>query len=242
MIRIAICDDSFAFLQQTQFLIEHWDAPAAQSIVTELFEDGDALLCAHGKNPFDIILLDIVMPLLSGIDAAREIREKDKAVKIVFLTTSTEFAIDSYSVKASNYLLKPLIPKTLFHCLDELICDIQSVAKSIVVKGSDFIHRIALSDIEHIEAQLKHVVFFLNGNRQLHSPEPFYTYENALALDDGFFKCHRSYIVNIHHIDSYSHSEIVMRSGRHIPISRSCQKSFEAAYFHAVFGKAGDNV
>ena len=242
MIRIAVCDDSLAFLRQTKFLIDHWDAPAARNIVTELFEDGDALLSAHAKNPFDIILLDIMMPLLNGMDAAREIREKDKTVRIVFLTTSTEFAIESYSVKASNYLLKPVTPEILFDCLDELICDIQSVAKSIVIKGLNSIHRITLSDIEHIEAQLKHVVFHLKGNRQIESPEPFYTYENMLTLDDGFYKCHRSYIVNIHHIDDYSHSEIVMRSGRRIPISRSCQKSFEASYFHAVFGKVGDDI
>ena len=241
MIRIAICDDSHAFLQQTKFMIDHWDSPAARQIVTESFEDGDALLLAHGKNPFDIILLDVVMPLLSGIEAARELREKDKTVKIVFLTSSPEFAVDSYSVKASNYILKPVDPAHLFACLDELITEIQSVTKCIVVKGVDATHRITLADIEHIEAQLKHVILFLKGGRTVESLEPFYTYEKNLALDDGFFKCHRSYIVNIHHIDNYTHSEILLRSGHRVPISRSCQKTFETAYFQVIFGKAGDN-
>ena len=242
MIRIAICDDSPAFLQQTKFMISHWDAPAARNITTELFEDGDSLLSAHAASPFDIILLDIVMPLLNGIETARELREKDKTVKIVFLTSSAEYAVDSYTVKASNYLLKPVNPDSLFACLDELISQLHGTAKSIVVKGIDATHRISLSDIEHVEAQLKHVVFFLKGNRIVESVEPFYTYENTLVLDDGFFKCHRSYIVNIHHIDNHSHSEIYMRSGRQIPISRSCQKSFEASYFRVIFGKVGDDL
>ena len=242
MIRIAICDDSSAFLQQTKFMITHWDAPAARSIALELFEDGDSLLSAHAQAPFDIILLDIVMPLLNGIEAARELREKDKTVKIVFLTSSTEYAVESYTVKASNYLLKPVNPDSLFAWLDELISQMHGAAKSIVVKGIEATHRILLSDIEHMEAQLKHVVFFLKGNRTVESVEPFYTYENTLALDDGFFKCHRSYIVNIHHIGSYSHAEIFMQSGRHIPLSRSCQKSFEASYFRVIFGKAGDDL
>ena len=242
MIRIAICDDSSAFLHQAKFLIEHWDAPAARSIVTELFEDSDALLSAHSQKPFDIILLDIVMPLLNGIDAAKELREKDKTVKIIFLTTTTEFAIDSYAVKASNYLLKPVNPDTLFACLDELICDLQSIGKSIVVKGTDATHRIVLSDIEYVEAQLKHTVFFLKEKQKIESAEPFYTYENILVLDDGFFKSHRSYIVNIHHIDKFSHTQIVMRSGFCIPISRSCQKNFEDSYFRVIFGKVGDNI
>ena len=242
MIRIAICDDSSAFLQQAKFMIHHWDAPAARNITAELFEDGDALLSAHAVHPFDIILLDIVMPLRNGIETARELRKKDKTVKIVFLTSSTEYAVDSYTVKASNYLLKPVNPDSLFSCLEELICDIQSITKSIIVKGTDATHRIVLSDIEHVEAQLKHVVFYLKDNRTVESPEPFYTYENTLMLDDGFFKCHRSYIVNIHHIDNYSHSKIVMRSGRLIPISRSCQKSFEISYFRVIFGKVDGDI
>lgn len=242
MIRIAVCDDSPAFLCQTKSMIDQWDAPAARSIVTDLFEDGDALLSAHNKHPFDIIFLDVVMPLLNGIDTARELREKDKTVKLVFLTSSREFAVDSYTVKASNYLIKSENPDRLYACLDELISEVQSITKGVIIKGIDATHRIALSDIEHVEAQLKHVVFFLKGNRRIESAEPLYRYEHTLLLDDGFFKCHRSYIINIHHIDNYSHCEIVTRSGHHIPISRSCHKSFEDSYFRVVFGKVGDDI
>lgn len=242
MIRIALCDDSPAFLQQAKLMIDQWDAPAARNIAVELFDDGDALLAAHAKKPFDIILLDVVMPLLNGIDAARELREKDKTVKIVFLTASSEFAVESYTVKASNYLLKPINPSRLFACLDELISEIQSITKCILVRSTDATHRIPISEIEYVEAQMKHVVFFLTGGRTLESSEPFYSYEQGLLLEDGLFKCHRSYMVNIHHIDNYSHSKIVMRSGHHIPIARSCQKNFEASYFRVIFGKAGDEI
>ena len=242
MIRIAICDDSYAFLQQTKFMIQHWESPVAKEIVTESFEDGDALLAAHTKNPFDIILLDIVMPLLNGIDAAKELREKDRNAKIVFLTSSPEYAVESYNVKASNYLLKPVNPESLFSCLDELISDIQSIAKSIPVKSTDATYRVALSDIEHVEAQLKHVMFYLKSNRTIESPEPLYSYEDMLTLDDGFYKCHRSYIVNIHQISNYTHDEIIMRSGRRIPISRNNRKLFDAIYFRVVFGKVDDDL
>ena len=242
MIRVAICDDSSASLLQTKFMIEHWDSPIAQNISIELFEDGDTLLLSHAKAPFDIILLDIVMPLLNGIETARELREKDTTVKIVFLTCSSEFAVESYSVKASNYLLKPVNPDNLFACLEDLADELQSIPKYMIIKGMNCTNRIILQDVEHIEAQGKHVVLFLSGNRTIESPDPFYTFENSLALDDGFYKCHRSYIVNIRHIDNYTHSEIVMRSGRRIPIARSCQKSFESAYFRVVFGKVGGDI
>ncbi len=241
MIRIGICDDSSAFLHQTKFMIDHWDN-RPQDIITELFEDGDALILAHSQNPFDIILLDIVMPMLNGIDAAKELREKDKNVKIVFLTSSAEFALDSYTVKASNYLLKPLEPTQFFTCLDELIFDIKSVSKCIIVKGLDAVYRIPLSNIEHVESQSKHIIFYTSDNKTIESTDPLYTYENILLFEDGFFKCHRSYIINIHRVDSFSPSEVIMQSGCRIPISRSHQKSFEDIYFHTIFEKAGDNL
>ena len=241
MIRIGICDDSSAFLHQTKFMIDHWDN-RPQDIITELFEDGDALILAHSQKPFDIILLDVVMPLLNGIEAANELREKDKNVKIVFLTSSPEFAVASYTVKASNYLLKPVEPAKLFACLNELIIEIKSVSKCLTIKGLDAAHRIPLSNIEYVESQSKHIIFYTSDNKTIESTDPLYAYENTLLLKDGFFKCHRSYIVNIHHIDSFSPSEVVMHSGCRIPISRSHQKNFEDIYFRVVFEKAGDSL
>lgn len=240
MIRIAICDDCSDFLQQTEQIISRWDTSVV--VATELFEDGDALISAHVRNPFDIILLDVVMPLLNGIETAKELRERDKNVKIVFLTSAAEFAVESYTVKASNYLLKPVNPEKLFACLDELVCACHHVSRSITVKGIHASYRVTLSDIEYVESQGKHIVFSNTSGDTIESLEPLYTFEKTLTLDDGFFKCHRSYIVNIHHINRFSSTEIIMRSGCRIPISRSCQKEFEATYFRVVFGKVGDDV
>ncbi|MBQ3527081.1 MAG: response regulator transcription factor [Clostridia bacterium] len=241
MIRIGICDDSRAFLQQTKFIIDHWKDPL-QPITCELFENGDELITAHSKMPFDILLLDVVMPLLNGIETARELRQYDKNVKIVFLTSSAEYAVDSYTVKASNYLMKPFEPSSLFNCLNELISEIRSVSRCLTVKGLDATHRIPLHSIEYVESQGKHIVFYTTDNRIVESIEPLYAYEKTLSIEDGFFKCHRSYIVNIHHISSYSHSEIVMHSGYRIPISRSHRKTFDDIYFDVVFEKAGDDI
>lgn len=237
--RIAICDDSPEFLSQAKELLTKWhhqpDLP-----VTETFEDGDALIQAHIAAPFDIILLDVVMPLLNGIEAAREIRQNDKSVKIVFLTSSPEFAVDSYSVKASNYLLKPLTAEKLYGCLDELAEELRQNARSITVKGPNAFHRVEIARIEYIEAQNKRVLFSLSDGKTISSTEPLYTYEGKLLLADGFFKCSRSYIVNLNQIDTYTPKEVQMRSGCRIPISRSCHREFEAAYFSVLFGKAGD--
>lgn len=227
------------FLQKAEECIENWPSKPANLAVCS-FADADELISAHGRSPFDIILMDVVMPLLNGIEAARELRQQDKSVKIVFLTSSLEFAVDSYTVKASNYLLKPLDAEKLYLCLDELDEEIRQSAKRILIKERQATHRVALQEIEFIESDNKHIHFSLADGSTLTTTEPLYFYENKLLLSDGFFKCSRSYIVNIHRINSFTAKEIRMQSGCRIPISRSFQKEFETAYFHVLFGKAGE--
>ena len=240
MIRIAICDNEQEFLTQLDSTLTQWSTPPAR-ISTECFDNGDALISAHRNSHFDIILLDVVMPIFGGIETAQEIRKFDKNVKIVFLTSSPEFAVDSYSVKASNYLLKPVSTHKLFICIDELYEEIKDEDKHILIRQSGTYHNVPINNIEFLEAQNKAVKFSLADGGQIISSEKLYICEEKLLTESNFFKCHRSYIVNLHHISSYSSKEIVMRSGTRIPISRNVQKEFETTYFSVIFGEAGGN-
>lgn len=239
MLKIAICDDTPAFLNETLEVTRQWpNRPDAMSLFP--FSDADALIEAHKTEHFDIILLDVVMPMLSGIEAASEMRRDDRSVKIVFLSVSPEFAVDSYTVKADNYLLKPVESQRLYACLDEIMLELSESAKSITVKSASAVHRIKLQDVEFLEAQGKQVLFRLSGGQSVYGTEPLYTYEKNMLLEDGFFKCHRSYLVNIHRIKTYTSKEITMYSNYRLPISRGCQKEFEEVYFATLFGKAGE--
>lgn len=239
MLRLAICDDDPQSLALISEMLEHWPSlPTEHTIFC--ISNGDDLLRAHEASPFDVILLDIVMPLLNGIEAAREIRSRDKLCKIVFLTSSPEYALESYSVKANNYLLKPVDRQALFLCLDELLGELHHHTRTMVVRGINATHRVELACIEYVEAQNKHTLLTLSDGRKLLSTAPLYTFEETLALTDGFFKCHRSYIVNIHQIDTYTSNEITMRSGLRIPISRTYRNEFEHAFFSVIFQEAGE--
>ena len=239
MLRIAICDDMLETREHIASLVEQWPGKM-DGMQVECFGDGDLLITAHSKNPFDIILLDVVMPLINGIDTAQELRQEDKTVKIVFLTASPEYAVDSYRVKASNYLLKPIDSERLYRCLEELKQEILEDGKAISLRSGNTIHRVQLRHIEHVEAQGKQVLVVLLEGQYIRATEPFYAFEEKLGLEEGFFKCHRSYIVNLYKIRSYSQSEITMKSGCRIPISRSGQKEFERVYFERLFGKVGE--
>lgn len=238
--RVAICDDDRTALNHVAGLLDSW-AKNCPCFVVECFTEGDSLIRAQkSSRPFDIILLDIIMPGFNGIEVAREIRSFDKDSKIVFLTSSAEFAIDSYSVKASNYLLKPVAPEALFSCLEELAEEISRKASlnTIQVKGPRTVHRLNTSSIEFLEAHGKHVSVALSNGEVLDSIEPLYNFEAKLSLEYGFYKCHRSYIVNLNHVSTYTADEVVMRSGVRIPISRNCRSEFKSIYFSVIFGEA----
>ena len=240
MFRIAVCDDDTAFIQRLETMLESWPDRPAHTVVIA-FENGDGLVQSHNSDPFDVILLDMVMPLQSGMETAREIRLRDKQVKIVFLTASPEFAVESYSVKANGYLLKPVSEQTLFACLDELVQESALASPSITVRGMHSVQRILVENIEYVEAQNKHILFSLRDGTHILTTDPLYLHEKMLTLRDGFFKCHRSYIVNLNEIDCYSARELTTRSGYRIPVARSVHKEFEDAYFSVIFGKAGES-
>ncbi len=239
MMRIAVCDDSSDALHQIESLILKRKSDFEFKLY--LFEDGDSLIQHHLSNPFDVIFLDVVMPLLSGIEAAREIRLKDKSVQIVFLTSSIEYAYESYSVKAFNYLLKPVDENRFYECLDELVSLINESSKSIVIVSSGRTQRIFIHDAEMIEAQNKQVLITMKDGTKHFANVPLYQIEKHFLSSHQFFKCHRSYIVNLALIDSYSSKEVLMHSGAEIPLSRGLYKEFENAYFAALFGNEGDD-
>lgn len=237
--RIALCDDQPSQLEYLHSMILAWKS--RETSIT-CFDNGDDLLRAHTAAPFDIIFLDILMPLLSGMETARELRQTDRTVKLVFLTSSADFAVEAFTVKASNYLLKPVKPEKLYTCLEELDQELRASARKISIKGSHALHQIPVADIEYIESQNKRILFVLSGGETILSGEPLYAYEEKLTLEDGFFKCSRSFIVNIHRIDTFTAKEIRTRSGARIPISRSCHREFEKAYFSVLFGTAEEEL
>ena len=235
MIRIAVCDDSPEFLQQAVNMVERWSEESGVPAEIYRFDNGDALLAKNAVTHMDIIFLDIIMPLQSGIDTAKDLRQSDKAVKIIFLTSSPEFALDSYEVKAQDYLLKPVTYEKVKETLTECSHTFEEEPKNIVLKTAFGYQKLYFHDMEYAEAQNKRVVFYLRTGKTVESAESLHSLEDRLCLNDGFFKCYRSYLVYLPNVDHFSMTEIITKSGRSIPIARGYGKAFKEAYFAFVF-------
>lgn len=235
MIRIAVCDDNSEFLERTVNMIEKWSEQSRIPSEILRFDNGDALIEKNAVVRIDIIFLDIIMPFLNGMDTAKELRQVNNAVKIIFLTSSPEFALESYSVKAKDYLLKPITYEKIKEILDECSHDIETEPKNIVIKTASGYQKLFYHDIEYAEAQRKKVIFYLRSGKTVEAVEPFYSFVDRLTDCDGFFKCHRSYLVYLPNIDYFNMTEIITKSGRKIPIARGYGKTFQEVYFSIIF-------
>lgn len=235
MIRIAVCDDSPLAIRTTVQMISRWSEQRGMPVDICSFENGDSLISKCAASPADVIFLDIIMPLLNGIDAARELRLCNSSSRIVFLTSSPEFALESYEVKAQNYILKPVTYEKLAEVLDGCARDLNEEPDNIVLRTNFGYQKIYLYDIEYAEAQNKQVIFYLRDGKSIEALEQLRVFESRLTVDSGFFKCHRSYLLCMANVDRFSSLEIITRSGRSIPIARGYAKAFKEAYFTYMF-------
>lgn len=235
MLRVAVCDDKEEALKNTVSMIEEWSRQRGTVVEICEFDNGDDLINQNRMHHMDIILLDIIMPLFNGMDTAKEIRKSDAAVNIIFLTSSPEFALESYDVKAKGYLLKPVMYGKLEELLDDCCRGFDTEPENLILKTEFGYQKLYYSDIEYIEAQNKIITFYLKNEKNIKTTETLHSFESKLNNSAGFFKCHRSYIVYIPSVDHFNASEIITKTGYHIPIARGYGKAFKEAYFAFMF-------
>ncbi|MEG2377353.1 MAG: LytTR family DNA-binding domain-containing protein [Clostridia bacterium] len=218
--RIAVCDDERYALDKACALLNKYRQDKSVNISIELYETASELTdkCRGGVQ-YDIILLDILMPGITGIAAAQEIRKYNKTAKIVFLTSSHEYALDSYSVKAAGYILKPIMEDKLFACLDDLASEINiEKEKFITIKTAKGISRILLSNLEYCEIYNKTIYFHMCDKTVLDAAGTMSQTENALRGYPEFYKSHRSYIINLNFVSTVMADAVLMQSGGKIPV------------------------
>ncbi len=237
--RIAVCDNDSAFLADTVSILESW-AEGRSDLMIEAFPTGQSLIEGHIHRAFDVIMLDTVMASLDGIEVARKIRSTDQDVRLVFLASSADGAVESYKVRASDYLLKPIDQADLLQCANRLEKEVRAMGRRISFRGVRSKWCTNVSSIEYVKANGRHSSVALSSGEVINSIEPFHYFEEILSPDDGFFKCRRGCIVNINHVTVIGVNEVVVGSGRSVRISRGCRPSFKKTHFPALLATTGD--
>lgn len=224
MIHIAICDDSKQERQILAALFKRYQELHATPLQIHIFQNGFSLLDAidQGKR-FDITILDILMPGENGIEIARNIRASGTDTEIIFLTSSPEYVVDSYEVKAQNYLLKPVTEEKFFASIDSILAELdeKDTASFIIYTTEKQYSRIRVSSLVYGEVTHRTITLHLADQTMISAIMTFTEFLDILKAYPDFIYPHRSYAVNMHYIQYVTKSDIILTDGQKIPLSRN---------------------
>lgn len=240
--KITICDDTLSDLKNLENLLNLYANTNNISITLEKYTNPDDLLNKVSFNPtnYRLFFLDIVMQK-SGIDLAAKIRKYCEDAIIVFTTSSKEYAIDAFGVRAYDYLLKPLNSKQLDLCLNRLLDELNNTPKQVCkIKTNDYtITTINIKDIAYIESINRRIVIHKKDNEEITSTTLHSKFLDSIPFDFekcNFINCHASYIVNLNYVKSINDKSFIMKNDEVIPISKSLLAQVKKTYIKYVVG------
>ncbi len=222
MINVAVCDDDVSVLREFRTLFQKYCEAGDIQYNYKSFQNPLDLTAEIEKGArFDIIFLDVLMPGENGIIAAGEIRRYDKNVKIVFLTSSAEYAVQSYSVNAYYYQLKPLDEESLFRLLDNALAECKKEKEnSIILRCKNGITRIEIDQFEYCEVIHRTLYIHLTNGHVLECNGSLDDLNRQLLQFGCFLRVHRSYLVNMDYMHNLSYRAVTMSCLAEIPVPR----------------------
>ncbi|RKM61142.1 DNA-binding response regulator [Butyrivibrio sp. CB08] len=234
---ISICDDDIRDIERLEKLIEEYDKKTGIGISFSEYKSGSELIHSlKTDSDTDAIFLDINMEGMDGLAVAKEIRMDMEDVPIILVTAYMNYALDGYKVRASRFLIKDDLDKTIFECMDHICSDKHRRSSKIMFScvGGDVCLKAA--DILLVEtAGHKNIIHLSNQ-----------TYQIYKKLDDmeeqlkphGFLRIHNSFLVNMDHVRSINNYVLTLDDGRELPVPRGRYKEVRRAF--ALY--AGDRI
>lgn len=226
MLYIAVCDDNEADVAFVVSLIEKWKKEMMLPLQIESFLSAEAFLFAYETDrKYDLLFLDIEMEGMSGVELAKKLRGMGARLQLVFITGYMEYISEGYDVEALHYLMKPVTEIKLTEVLNRALERIKTRERELMLSLPDGIVKLPLYDIRYIEVSKNYV--------SVHTGETFRVKktlnELETELDDGFFRVHRSYIVGLRFIKKITKTEVILKDGTVVPLSRKMYNDLNQA-------------
>ena len=232
MLRIAICDDEETQLNKTAALLQAYlQARSGLNGQVETFQSGGALLArAEDTGGFDLYVLDILMPELSGIDTGRRLRALGEGGEIVYLTSSNDFAADSYEVRAFFYLLKPVEQQKLDRVLDDAVDKLnRELSAAIMVNTPQGTRRLLMERIRYTERVGRCIRYHCTDGAvdSLTIRSSFKEMMEPLLADRRFRLCGASYVLNFQYITGINGQTCLLDNGQTIVLPKAAAAAFK---------------
>lgn len=222
MLTIAICEDEPYFSAYLQEMLQQYLSSRHLSAEATAFPDGETLL--HSGIKPDILLMDIRLPGKNGMEITAKLRRHSAYCQVIFITSYKEYAFQAFDLDAVHYLLKPVSSTKLYAAMDKAVKQaMQSEEKTVLLPNGETLSKIRLRDILYCEVfDHRLVIHTLAGDLG------FSGTLDALAenLDGRFFRCHRSYLVNMDFVTEKTNGAARMAGGGRVLVARRKQQEF----------------
>lgn len=236
--RIAICDDEEAQRLLLQKYVEKWAQENKIYLETRLFISGESFWFAwEDDREYDLLIFDIEMGQLSGMELAADIRKKDEEIPILFVTGYDSYMAQGFEVAALHYLLKPLREEKLFAVLDKFNRNRmkKEQEEKLLFRTEQGPLSLPLSKIWYIEARAHQCILYTEDESHIVCASISEMVGNLCSRRE-FVRCHRSYVVNVQHVSAIVKPELVLDDKRRIPVSRSAEKEVNQVFIELYKG------
>lgn len=238
--RVAICDDDARDAEYVRRILECWARRYKYPIRIEIFPSSESFLFRYDEDKdWDILLLDIEMGPMDGITLAKRLRQSNDSVQIIFITGFPDHICEGYEVAALHYLLKPVKEDKLFSVLDRAVNALQKADRAILLPLGGETLRLPISRIVYVEA-FAHSAAITTTDGTVQVRQSITQLEELLR--EGFVRCHRSYLVGLRHIARLSKTEVILDSGKALPLSRTAAPLVHKEFIRYYTGEVHETV
>ena len=238
--RVAIVDDSNIDAEYVQSILESWAQDRQASVQMRRFNSAESFLFHYADDKdWDVLLLDIEMGAMDGVSLAKKIRQENASVQIVFITGFADYISEGYEVSALHYLMKPVKQEKMFAVLDRAVAAMQKTERVILLPVGGEMLRLPVGQVQYVES-FSHTVAIVTDADMIHVKMSITEIEKMLG--DDFVRCHRSYLVGLKHIARLSRTEVILDSGKILPLSRSAAASVHKAFIAYYTGEKDETV
>ena len=233
-LNIAICDDEQNQIEYVKNIVSEWASESMDLPIFAEFSSAEAFLFDYAENQnYDILLLDIEMAKMNGIDLAKKVREGNSRIQIVFITGYPDFMSEGFEVAALHYLMKPVKKEKLFAVLDRAVENIAKSPRFVLLPMGKETLRIYVEDIRYAESDGHYVL--LHAGKETHRLRMTIP-EIEKELGEGFFRIGRSFVVGLKYVARITKASVYLEDGTELPLGKGLYDDMNKALIRYLRG------